>query len=113
MISNLPKGLSRRVVQAVTDRLRRAMAGGDDIQSAAALATLTAEDAGAAPEAAGGAGPDAVVEVLGTDVPPRDRSRSPRRVEISEELRNQLTKELKDEMVRDFLEKLPAISEDE
>ena len=80
MISNLPKELSKRVVQAVADRLRRAMSGADDVQSAAAL---TAEDAGSVPEAAGGAAPDATVEVLGTDVPPRDRSRSP----ISEEMR--------------------------
>ena len=39
MISNLLKGLSKRVVQAVADRLRRAMAGGDDAHAAAACSS--------------------------------------------------------------------------
>ena len=105
MISNLPKGLSRRVVQAVTDRLRRAMSGVDDVQSAPAV-----PETAVAPETAGGTAPDAAVEMLGTDVPHRDRSRSPR---ISEEVRNRLKSELKDERVREFLQKLPAIGQDE
>ena len=69
MISNLPKGLSKRVVEAVTNRLRRAMSGADDSTRATA-----------APEAA---------EALDTPVAPgavdtaergtsRERSRSPK-----------------------------------
>ena len=69
MISNLPRGLSRRVVEAVTNRLLRAMSGAGD-----------ATRAPAAPEAA--EAPDTPVAPGAVDTAERgtsrERSRSPK-----------------------------------
>ena len=78
------------------------MSGADDVPSApAAPETAVAPETAIAPAAAGGNPPDATVEIVGADAPHRDRSGSPR---ISEEARGRLKAELKDEMVREFLQ---------
>ena len=117
MISNLPRGLSKRVVEAVTNRLLRAMSGADSVASAPAVPETVAvpEEAGApeapvVPAAVGENPAGAAMEAGGAGVPRQGRSRSPR---ISEEGRGRLKAELKDEMVREFLQRLPAVSPDE
>ena len=122
MISNLPRGLSRRVVCALHERLRRAMSG-----DAAADATMPVpetrapEVAEAAPEAAPNVNAPAE-EASGADAPPgdgareRDRTRFPRRSDqpvLLDEERQRIKDELCEELLKDVLGMLPPLSDDE
>ena len=111
MISNLPRGLSKRVVDAVTNPLRRAMSGVPD-DTSVVPAALEAAGSPEVPEVPGVAGEDPPGDVgsAAEDGTARERSRTPR---VSRADRERLKSELRDEMVRDFIQKLPVVTPDE